>query len=331
MIPLTGVAESSHDFDQSISRTLSVVDGMFWSSLGSETTDSNEFLRYQMEYPAFVFWVGVRLFRAGYQGGILYAPVQFQLKIGMQDGVWNYVSDPITAEVTESLQHLILLPALILGSYFELSLIGKRQTQETDRLYYVAIEHVRCVGLPADLYTAEQHLTARNPTLIGDISLEITNANYEMWAKKLVSHPEIVQREHLESIHELGCLSDYFDAVRESNRKFTKCESYFYLEHTPTDQEDEVNLSGLTLSESLGDILVEKGHLRIALAIFARLHVIGKIVKCLLLQERYSDCVRLASSGHFGVPTIEEMKAMARTLGRGTALEEFIASQPPPP
>lgn len=329
IIPLKGIAESSHDFDQDIRRTLSVDVGLFWSSIGSASTDSNEYLRYSLQYPAFVFWVGVRLFRAGYQGGVLYPPVQFQLKIGMQDGAWSYISNPITAQVTESLQHLIVLPALILGSYFELVLLGKQQTQETDNLYYVAIEQVRCVGLPADLYGSEHQLTVRNPTLIGDINLEITNSNYQMWEKKLVNHPEIVQREHLESIQELGFLGDYFEAVRTSMRRFTKCESYFFLEHATAEQ-GQANLVGLTLSEDLGDLLVEKGHVRVALAVFARLQVIKKLVKCLLILERYSECVTLSRSGHFGAPTMEEIKAMARTVGRGDDFEAFLANPTAP-
>ena len=329
IVPLQGIAESSHDFDQDIHRTLSLNDGLFWSSQGSVTTDSIEYLRYSLEYPAFVFWVGVRLFRAGYQGGVLYSPVQFQLKIGMQDEAWSYVSNPITAEVTESLQHLIVLPALILGSYFELVLLGKQQTQETDNLYYVAIEHVRCMGLPVNLYGSEHQLTVRNPTLIGDISLEINNSNYQMWEKRLVSHPELVQREHLETIQELGFLVGYFEAVRISRRRFTKCESYFLLEHTPAD-EGPANITGLTLSEDLGDLLVKKGHVRVALAIFARLQIIKKLVKCLLILERYSECVALSSSGHFGAPTIEEVKAMARSVNREDGLAAFLANPAPP-
>lgn len=65
-----------------------------------------------------------------------------------------------------------------------------------------------------------------------------------------------------------------------------------------------------------------------ALAVFARLNVMAKVAKCLLLLGRYNDCVRLASSSRFGVPTMEEIKTMARTLGRERDLEEFIASQP---
>lgn len=327
IIPLKSVAESSHDYDQDISRTLSAHEDHFWSSIGSPTTDSNEFLRYRLAFPAFLFWVGVRLFRAGYQGGYLYPPVQFQVKIGLEEGVWNYVSEPVNAQATESLQHLIVLPAMILGKYMELGLIGKVQTQETDSLYYVAIEHVRCIGLPADLYPAEHHLGEITPYPIGDLPLDIDNSTYELWAQKLVSHPEMVQREHLETIHELGNSADYFDRIRKSKRRFTKIESYFYLENTDLDQ-DLLNLTGMTLSEDLGDLLVEKGHVRVALAVFARIQVLRKMVKCLLLLRRFAECMMLSSSQHYGAPNIDELKTMASSLGILQELEDFLLNPP---
>ena len=321
-LPMRGVAESSHDFDQDIRRTVSARPDLFWSSIGAATRDSNDFLRYELDFPALVFWVGIRLFRAGFQGGVLYPPQRFQLKIGRNDTTWDFVSEPIQAMVSESVQHLIVLPALILGKFVEVELIGKQQTQETDDLYYVAIEQVTCVGLPVGIFGEESGLENGCPRPVGQMELEITAENYQDWVDRFKENPDSVQWEYLEAFQELGKVGEYFETVMK-HRQLNKKESYFYFESSQSNEEVKPKVFRMyTLSEDLGDLMYSKGHTLSALRVYSHMQISRKIVKCLLKLGQYKQCLIFVNRYRgFDQPTIEEAKAMAKNLGENISAE----------
>ena len=143
----SGVSCSSKDSDeQDIGATLKP--DIFWSSTGSATPDADEWLVYRLREPiSVVLSVVIEPYRALYQTGTpMYAPRGVSFSFGFSEGSWHYTTPVYPVDAREPRQRFDLAPQLCVGEYVRLNLIGKRETQPVDDLYYTVIDAVHITG-----------------------------------------------------------------------------------------------------------------------------------------------------------------------------------------
>jgi hypothetical protein len=63
-------------------------------------------------------------------------------------GNWTFVSEEYEIENVYERQVFKIAPRLVVGSVLRIDLIGKRQIQPIDDLYYTVFESVKCFGMP---------------------------------------------------------------------------------------------------------------------------------------------------------------------------------------
>ena len=144
----SGVSCSSKDSDeQDIGATLK--SDIFWSSTGSATPDADEWLVYRLREPiSVVLSVVIEPYRALYQTGTpMYAPRGVSFSFGFSEGDWHYTTPVYPVDAHEPCQRFDLAPQLCVGEYVRLNLIGKRETQPADDLYYTVIDTVHITGV----------------------------------------------------------------------------------------------------------------------------------------------------------------------------------------
>lgn len=144
----SGVSCSSQDSEeQGIAATLGP-EGVFWSSKGSPTPDADEWLVYRLREPiSVVFSVSIEPYRALYQTGTpLYAPQGVSFSFGFAEGSWHYTTPVYAVDPREPVQRFVLAPQLCVGEFVRINLLGKRETQPSDNLYYTVLDRISFSG-----------------------------------------------------------------------------------------------------------------------------------------------------------------------------------------
>ncbi|KAI3424754.1 hypothetical protein D9Q98_008143 [Chlorella vulgaris] len=146
---LCGVEASSTDHpQQGISCTLDDTPDTFWSSQGSASLDSHEYLLYKLRSPlCLIRHVQLTVYRARYQfGEPLYPPTHVSFQAGPSP--WSLAPPSLKFPVaaTDAVQSFPLPADLPVGRYLRVNLHGKRQQQLEDMQWYHAIQRVEALG-----------------------------------------------------------------------------------------------------------------------------------------------------------------------------------------
>eukprot|EP01135_Chromosphaera_perkinsii_P011455 Nk52_evm31s2402 gene=Nk52_evmTU31s2402 len=151
-ISLVGEAigcSSVDDDTQGIENTLIRFKQAFWSSRGSDSESSNEWLCYRLASPfCIVNSVTFKVFCADFQrGSPIYAPKSVVLKFFVDVDCQNpvHVSGEYPVQKTKDPQ-TFFLDQPVIGSYLKIELIGRRTKQSLDRMYYTCLDFVCAHG-----------------------------------------------------------------------------------------------------------------------------------------------------------------------------------------
>jgi hypothetical protein len=203
-IPIKGIKDSSHDFDQTIHRTTDVNDwNSFWSSTGSKTTDSTEWLLYQTDdSPSVIAGVTIAAFQAKYQtDDPIYPPLKVRFRVGFVPDHYHYTSELFKYDNNAEDQMFTLLPDLVVGKYIKVEFYGKPQTQEGDNKYYIALQKVSVFGESAN---SQQIPSEIKPTIHACVESTLSSA--------------ISQARHLSDL----CTQEDMDNISEEEFKFVE-------------------------------------------------------------------------------------------------------------
>eukprot|EP00741_Cyanophora_paradoxa_P004320 tig00000792_g4194.t1 len=156
-------ASSTDHEEQDVSNTISP-DESFWSSSGSASPKSEEWVQYRLHAPmCVVYAVQLAVYRATYQlGEPIYPPEAVQIAVSatpIPRPPWDgsdgrpparlLVSREIPVKATDALQTLLLGRSPAVGQYVCIRLIGKRQRQLEDNLFYSVLRYVCVLGGPS--------------------------------------------------------------------------------------------------------------------------------------------------------------------------------------
>ncbi|CAI2361047.1 unnamed protein product [Moneuplotes crassus] len=148
VIGLEGLESSSHDYDQTIQRTLDSSQYNFWSSGGSGIVADTEWLLYKMKNgPSLISSVMIRPVRFW---GSCYAPSQVRFKVGFHKDQYHYTSPLFKVKNEESDQIFYCMPDLVVGTFIKVEFYGKPGMQRSDRRYYIALRNLSCQGYQLD-------------------------------------------------------------------------------------------------------------------------------------------------------------------------------------
>ncbi|KAI8920322.1 hypothetical protein DFJ77DRAFT_452188 [Powellomyces hirtus] len=179
----SGIAASSEDDPtlQSIESTLDQNAQSFWSSKGSATPGSSEWLTYKLVQPICVVEsLSIVPYKATYQRGMpIYAPREIEIRVGFTPDPeqMHYRSRVFPVQNQNVEQWFPLSPHLVVGGYLHLKMVGRYQTQPGDNLWYTVLQTVHCVGKPCGLI-ALSHLNLTQ-SLLG--FCEALKCDYEPW------------------------------------------------------------------------------------------------------------------------------------------------------
>lgn len=116
-----------------------------WSSLPTENDDTLDFILYELRDVCFIYDVYFSLIAVN---GRIYPPQYVRVHIGLTQDSFDYSTDLLPVETTEELQHIILLPKVVLGRYVKIEFIGKKYRDPNDKFISV-VDYVNFVGYPA--------------------------------------------------------------------------------------------------------------------------------------------------------------------------------------
>lgn len=150
-ISIKGLQDSSHDYDQTVHRTIDLEDlNSFWSSGPSDTADHKEWLLYEVyESPCLISSVMITVFRALFQlNDPIFPPSKVRFKIGLTPSKYHYTSPLFEFENNAEDQHFSLLPDIVIGKYILVEMYGKPMLQNMDNKHYIALQKVAIHGSP---------------------------------------------------------------------------------------------------------------------------------------------------------------------------------------
>jgi len=161
-LTISPVGRSSADatvqeIDCTVSPTL-----RFWSSTGSTTPESNEYLIYSLQEKTLVTTVEISFYQALYQlGRPCYASQRVRVSVGDRLGEYHYVSPDFSVSNIPNIQTLPIYPAIVSGKFVRIDLLGKQQTQAPDNRFYSCVRWLSVRGI--DLVCLKQN--QRTPVL----------------------------------------------------------------------------------------------------------------------------------------------------------------------
>lgn len=147
----------------------------YWSSKGQRSSHVPERLTYRLvsdlcvvhhiqvqPFSAFfqpgepIYSAQMIRFRLGYTqsmqsrwSGLFDCLSEMPKKVDMDDYVWTYESPAFSMAQEDTLQTFELpKPTLCIGGIFQIELMGRVQTQQTDGLFYICVSHVNVSGRP---------------------------------------------------------------------------------------------------------------------------------------------------------------------------------------
>ncbi|KAJ3020908.1 hypothetical protein HKX48_009511 [Thoreauomyces humboldtii] len=148
-------ASSEDDVMQGIDAALDPSPRRFWSSKGSDSDASTEWLTFELRQPVCLIQsVTIRPYKATYQRGMpTYAPRTLEIAVGVStdpEGM-HFWTPAMHVDNVEEEQVFVLTPSIAVGGFLHLRMAGRSQRQPGDQLWYTVLQSVSCMGLPLGL------------------------------------------------------------------------------------------------------------------------------------------------------------------------------------
>lgn len=323
-----GVEASSQDYDQGISCTLSYDNNRFWSSSSNESPETNEYLLYKLKTFSIVFSVHFKLYRAGYQGGIIYPPKQARIKIGNSKTSFHYTSEEFDIPKSENYNTILLLPNIIEGKYVMLELLGKVIREPDTERFYNVVSFVEIIGYPLsfidspekDDKTIEDLIKSKDvPSVLTDPRFLRTPFLYERVLDAGILNDILLAKIEIGTLNEI---ESYFAAVIKSE----------ILKDGPkddTDPESQENSERterhliykacknirLYPSEIIANLYLELGNYEEAKNNYNGIRDIWGIIKPLIVLKEYNILRYVCSIQDTRTPKLDYIIKIARELG----------------
>ena len=171
-LELSAISESSHDYNQTVHLTLDYDNlNTFWSSAGSDSSESYEHLWYQItEGLCAISSFSITAFQALYQNNDpIYYPRTVRFLVGWIPDNYHYVSDLYQFEPDATEQYFYTLPDLVIGKYVKIELYGKPQIQTCDGLYLITLQKVTVNGWFVESFEVPNEVEDTLKTIVDDI------------------------------------------------------------------------------------------------------------------------------------------------------------------
>ncbi|KAI8901799.1 hypothetical protein BC833DRAFT_77034 [Globomyces pollinis-pini] len=198
---LTSLTSSSFDSPrQTIKKTTELDPFSFWSSTGTDTDDTDEFLDYQLvHYTSMITSIHIKSFLAQYQRGLpYYAPKEISFSIAFTKfHKPHYISKRYPVKDSPDVQ-VFPLDNIVIGGYIKLHLHGKYNTQSSDGKYYTAIESVLIMGVPTTNLNKYPELSTTYSNWFDLIQLDQSILNNQFHHPELLVHEALVENEQLD-------------------------------------------------------------------------------------------------------------------------------------
>lgn len=309
---LRGLEDSSHDYEQDIHSTYHYLDSRFWSSKGSLIEDANEFLIFELETLSVIFEVQFRNYRALYQGGLLYPSKYIQIKVGQEINKWSYESEILPVEFTEELQHVFLLPNLVIGKYVKIELIGKLTVQIEDNKYYSVLDFVDILGFPTNNLRCKQLIPLLRDYL-PEISNEIEEKPIDLENMETIPPFEIMKHLNDEFLIKLKDEIESNPRLIYGNKYLNDISVLYLLKRNIIDSESVLIQS--SRYEIIADELYNREEYDIARSIYGRTGNGRKMIKTFLKMREFNDIIIHFLREHPLLPKLTEIKQIAVSLG----------------
>jgi hypothetical protein len=309
---LRGIEDSSHDYEQDIHSTYHYLDSRFWSSEGSPTGDANEFLIFELKTLSVIFEVQFRNYRALYQGGLLYPSKYVQIKVGEDMNNWSYESEILPVEFTEELQHVFLLPNIVMGKYVKIELIGKLTVQFEDNKYYSVLDFVDILGFPTNNLRYKELLQSLRDFL-PEISNEIVEQPVDLDSMETIPPFEIMKKLDDEFLIDLKYELESNLSLLYRNKYLSDISILSMFKRNIIDIDSNLILS--SQYEVIADVLYNIRQYELAKSIYGRTGNGRKLIKIFLIMKQFDDIIRYFLRDHPVLPKLPEIKQIALSLG----------------
>lgn len=155
-LQLEGIEASSTDYNQSIFNTLIEKCSKYWSSRGSETQEAEEYLLFAFKNFSMLKSLKVDFFPATeYEHENDYPSNQIKISLGLSQSEWFYESKPFQVNNSMSVD-LNIENDVSIARFIKVTFIGKPNQQDSDELYYVAVQRIQAFGYNIDPWDGSQ-------------------------------------------------------------------------------------------------------------------------------------------------------------------------------
>ena len=145
-IKLLPIIASSTDYDQTIHDVLNDDPHKFWSSLGSENVQKNEYLIFEFENLSILQSLIIRFYYSSYSESSY--PSEFiNLELGMSCDKFDFKSKNFQRPPNSNEFEINLNLNFMVSRFIKVNFINKVSVQDTDNRYYIAVEKITVFGV----------------------------------------------------------------------------------------------------------------------------------------------------------------------------------------
>ena len=284
---------------QGIKYTLNYDDGNFWSSERRDSENTDEYLIYKLKSKCFVFSVHFKVYRALYQGGVVYPSRTVKVKIGNSLDNYHYESEEFEVGITERYNSILILPNFIEGEYVRIEFYGKQMKEPYSEKYYTVLSFVDIIGFP------KEKLEKNNETW--DIEDVIKNSNID-----ILSDPRFKRTPFLyERIIKNNKLLSIIDKF--NHRDKNEIENYLFMVNKLG--LEDFDLSDITPNEICAQYLYDNERFEDAKQMYLLSKDYWGACKCLIILGDYGKLKQFIKSNSSRIPGFNDILRFAQELG----------------
>lgn len=254
-LDLTGVDSSNNNFSCFMNKILDYNTDHYWISLGSQSSNVNDFLVYELSQQSLIFAINLKFFRAVRFGGFFYPPKSVKISIGNSKENFHYSSDTFSVEPHEFLFTVCILPEIVIGKFVKIELIGKVMTQLGDNKFYNSLSYLDCLGYPVGIDCLDSFSLLEFEST--PLEKSVSTGDIDGIVDYLSNKRSLATPFTLDIFKKRNYLKPYLD-IMVQKRALNETESFYYVENKLATGEDFI-IAQLTSSEMLGN-LFEKHH-----------------------------------------------------------------------
>jgi len=315
-----GIEESSFLESRHQNGALNYDDGLYWSSEPTSCKATSEYLVFELRDTCFVFSVHFIFLRATQEAGLLYPSQKVRVRIGNSPQDFQYTSDVFEVESSQQLNTVKVLPEVVIGKYIMIELFGKVTQSPYDNRFYTGLEYLDCLGYPLSLLPNSDQFARFSSEKI-QLSTKDTVfslGNVEELLKVPSKYFTPVSLPYVNSNSSLHCLLNKVIKFRKLNQ----VESYFFfkLNDRHITQQLAQKLCSwrrvITISELVGEYLMDKGYCELAKVVFMEVGDVLKGIKALIAMNQYEQIKRILNMRpNSRIPPVNQILKVAQDLG----------------